>query len=249
MTPAMIAVGNFFFRYRNQAFPLIILVLAVLAPPPTTWFGSTAGGHFRETLAMAIVAFGLTLRATVIGFAYIQRGGLRKRVYAKELVTEGMFGVCRNPLYAGNMLIYSGIFLFHGDAFVVVAGIVLFALIYQCIVLAEEHFLLDKFPDGYRAYCRDVPRWGFRLQRFRRSTEGMRFNVRRVIAKDYSTISAALLALLAVDVYRVLTTAETPQSSQRLLVLALLVMLVVASTGIVSRMKKSGRLDEPAAFL
>lgn len=248
MTPAMIAVGNFFFKYRNQAFPLIIVVLAVLAPPPTTWFGSTAGGHGRETLAVAIVAIGLVLRATVIGYAYIQRGGLKKRVYAKDLVTEGMFGICRNPLYVGNMLIYSGIFLFHGDPFVVAAGIGLFALIYQCIVLAEEDFLLDKFADAYSAYCRDVPRWGFRLQRFRRSTEGMRFNVRRVIAKDYSTISAVLLALLAVEVYRVLTIGEMPQSTQRLLLLAAMVLLVGLAAGTVRLMKKNGRLDERAAL-
>ncbi len=248
MTPAMIAVGNFFFKYRNQAFPLIIVVLAFLAPPSTTWLGSNVGGQFREILAIAIVGFGLVLRATVIGYAYIQRGGLKKRVYAKDLVTEGTFGVCRNPLYVGNMLIYSGIFLFHGDPFVVAAGIGLFALIYQCIVLAEEDFLLEKFADAYRAYCRDVPRWGFRLQRLRRSTEGMRFNVRRVIAKDYSTISAALLALLAVEAYRVLTIGEIAQSSQHLLALAVLVLLVGIAAGTVRLMKRSGRLDEPAAL-
>jgi hypothetical protein len=28
----------------------------------------------------------------VIDYAYIQRGGLKKRVYASDLVTEGMFG-------------------------------------------------------------------------------------------------------------------------------------------------------------
>jgi protein-S-isoprenylcysteine O-methyltransferase Ste14 len=84
------------------------------------------------------------------------------RVYAKDLVTEGMFGVCRNPLYVGNMLVYIGIFLLHGDPLVAVAGIALFAFIYQCIVYAEEAFLEAKFADAYRAHCRDVPRWGLR---------------------------------------------------------------------------------------
>ena len=84
-----------------------------------------------------------------------------------------MFGVCRNPLYVGNMLVYSGLFLFHGNPLVVVVGCLVFAFIYQSIIYAEEEFLADKFGQGYRDYCRNVPRWGLKLSAFASSTEGM----------------------------------------------------------------------------
>ncbi|MDR6756965.1 protein-S-isoprenylcysteine O-methyltransferase Ste14 [Mycoplana sp. BE70] len=243
MTAAMIGIGNFFFKYRNQLFPAIIVALFLLAPPVA--HGSTAVEQVSAIVAILLVLAGLGLRATVIGYAYIQRGGLNKRVYAKDLVTEGMFGVCRNPLYVGNMLIYSGVFLFSGNPLAVVLGIGLFAFLYQCIVLAEEEFLEKKFGDAYRAYCRDVPRWALRLRRFRSATEGMAFNVRRVIAKDYSTMSATLITLLVIEFYRAALNEGLTQSLPYLAVLAGLLALIGLATGAISRLKKRGVFSEP----
>ncbi|MDQ0562543.1 protein-S-isoprenylcysteine O-methyltransferase Ste14 [Rhizobium mesoamericanum] len=243
----MLAFGTFFFKYRNQAFPLIILVLFVAVPPTTAILSSAALERWKDVLALAIVLAGLVLRATVIGYAYIKRGGLNKRVYARDLVTEGMFGVCRNPLYVGNMLIYVGLFLFHGNPVVVVVGSLLFGFIYQCIVYAEEEFLANKFGEAYSAYCRDVPRWGLKLSAFSASTEGMAFNVRRVIAKDYSTMSSTLIALLATEFYRVAADSISDQELSYAIVLVGLLVAVLALTGLVSSLKKKGVFDELTA--
>ncbi len=198
-----------------------------------------------DIIAFLMVLSGLAFRATVIGYAYIQRGGLNKKVYAKDLVTDGMFGVCRNPLYVGNMLIYSGIFLKHGSPLVMIVGIALFAFIYQCIVYAEEAFLDNKFGSGYAAYCRDVPRWIPRFSKFAESTEGMEFNFKRVIAKDYSTASAALFAIIAIEACEFLTT--TPDPTQYIgypSVLVALMATVGVLAGAISFLKKRGVFRE-----
>lgn len=248
MKKFMLTIGNFFFKYRNQAFPLIIVALFIAFPPTTTVLSSAALEQWKDFLALVIVAAGLVLRSTVIGYAYIKRGGLNKRVYAKDLVTEGMFGVCRNPLYVGNMLIYSGLFLFHGNPVVVVAGCLLFAFIYQCIIYAEEEFLANKFGEAYRAYAQDVPRWGLKLGAFSASTEGMAFNMRRVVAKDYSTMSSTLIALLATEFYRVAADSVSGQELSYAILLVGLFVGVIALTGLVSSLKKLGVFDElPAA--
>ncbi len=96
------------------------------------------------------------------------------------------------------MLIYSGVIPVPRRSAGAVSGSRLFAFIYQCIVLAEEDFLRQKFGDAYRAYCREC-RAGGSAQPVPKSTEGMSFNVRRVIAKDYSTMSAALITLLVIN--------------------------------------------------
>jgi protein-S-isoprenylcysteine O-methyltransferase Ste14 len=72
-----------------------------------------------------------------------------------------------------------------------------YLFLYGSIVSAEERFLGSKFGDGYREYCRDVPRWIPDFSRLRESLEGMSFNWRRVILKDYGTVAAwALTACL-----------------------------------------------------
>ncbi len=246
MKNLMLKIGTFFFKYRNQAFPLIIVALFITAPPTTTVLGNEALEQWKDIGALVIIIAGLLLRATVIGYAYIKRGGLNKRVYAKDLVTEGMFGVCRNPLYVGNMLVYSGLFLFHGNPVVVVIGCLLFSFIYQCIVYAEEEFLAGKFGEAYSAYCRDVPRWGLKLGAFSASTEGMSFNMRRVIAKDYSTMSSTLIALLATEFYRVAADSISDREMSYAIALIGLFVVVIALTGLVSSLKKRGVFDELA---
>lgn len=243
----MIAIGNFLFRFRNQLFPGIILVLFLLAPPPPLVAGSPTLTLVKDLFAILVILSGLALRATVVGYKYIQRGGLKKKVYAKDLVTEGMFGVCRNPLYVGNMLLYSGVFLLHGNPLLVVVGIGLFAFMYQCIVYAEEAFLLKTFGDAYRAYCSDVPRWALQVGKFAESTEGMTFNVKRVIGKDYSTVSSAMLAILATEMYKFASTGPIEDKTGPLVAIGILMALVGVATAVISYMKRRGAFQERTA--
>lgn len=190
-----IRFGDFLFKYRNKLFPIILLVLFFGFKPYHASPENHDLGVIKDYLAIAITTSGLLFRAAVIGFAYIKRGGLNKKVYAENLVTEGFFGVCRNPLYVGNMLIYIGVFLMHGNPAVVVLGIASYYVMYESIIAAEEYFLRTTFGPAYDAYCADVPRWIPAFSKLTGATEGMRFNFKRVLMKDYPTIASATLAL------------------------------------------------------
>ncbi len=197
-----VKIGDFFFKYRNIVFPLFLFPFFIFFKPAQVVNpqGNLLG--FMEIFALVMVFSGLAFRWATIGWAYIKRGGLNKEVYANTLVTEGYFGLCRNPLYVGNMLIYSGLFLFHGNPFVVVLGIGLYGFIYQSIIAAEEHFLKQKFGAEYDAYCQNVPRWIPRFDRYRQCIQGMTFQLDRCLTKDYTTIYNTLFALIAVEVVK-----------------------------------------------
>jgi len=247
MKSSMIRIGNFLFRYRNQAFPILIVLLFLASPPPSEIWGSTTLEGAVDVIAVLVALCGLALRATVIGYAYIKRGGLNKKVYAKNLVTEGLFGICRNPLYLGNVLIYTAFFLMHGDPWVASIGIASFLFMYQCIVYAEEDYLQNKFGDGYKAYCADVSRWLPRLDKFAKAIEGMAFNLKRVIGKDYSTISATLITLVAAEIYEHLSQPAPSQGRTDLLLLAALIALIGLTTGMIRILKKRGSFPETEA--
>ncbi len=224
-----IRFGDFLFKYRNVLFPCVLVAIALIRPPAHS-------GALKQTIAIATVATGLAIRAFVIGFAYIKRGGLNKKVYADTLVTEGLFGLSRNPLYVGNLLVYIGVFLMHGDPLVVAIGVLTFVIFYLAIVAAEEFFLRQKFGDAYDAYTHDVPRWLPKLKgiraRFHAATDGMNYNVKRVILKDYSTMINALISLLFMTYYEALTDnmqsfdSATSRFAVYLLVLAALALAI-----------------------
>lgn len=235
-----IRVGDFFFKYRNVAFPVILVVLFVAFRTPDRYFGKESLENWKDALAIAITAAGLALRAAVIGFAYIKRGGLDKKVYAEDLVTRGFFGICRNPLYLGNMLIYAGVFLMHGNPWVFVIGTLSYFLIYESIIAAEEFFLRGKFGAGYEEYCRDVPRWIPSPGKLAEATEGMRFNVKRVVLKDYPTIANACVALLLLQLLETYEngTAEAFRADLASYGTLMLVILVVAIAISVAKKRK-----------
>jgi len=197
----LVACGNFFFRYRNAVFPLVLFVLFAGFRPlyPT---GSAYRAHWVATFALALTLIGQALRVAVIGYAYVRRGGKHGRVYAATLVTDGLFAHSRNPLYLGNVLILTGLFMLHNNPWVYLFGFAFFLFAYGALVAAEEAYLRARFGAEYERYCQRVNRWFPDLRGLRRSLAGMRFDWRRVLVKDYGSAYAWLLTVLVLLAYR-----------------------------------------------
>lgn len=235
---AWIKTGDFFFKYRNAVFPLILIALFVCFKPTHNSFPGPLSPFNTDWLAIALTASGLLCRAVVIGFATIKHGGLKKRVYADRLLTTGMFGICRNSLYVGNMLIYAGIFLMHGNPYVVVIGTAAFFAIYNSIIAAEEYFLTGEFGAAYSEYCHDVPRWLPKISRFAGATKDMTFSFKRILIKDYSPNANALITLLGLEVFETWHYGTPEAFHLELKVCSLLIIFILASACIISVAKK-----------
>src|SRR5262245_42516818 len=106
----LIWLGHFLFRYRDYVLPLVFLVL-LLTTSPAFPFGSERLDWWMDGLGIVMALIGQALRVLVIGFAYIKRGGRKKRIVADTLVRTGFFAHSRNPLYLGNLLILLGLIL------------------------------------------------------------------------------------------------------------------------------------------
>ena len=236
----MIKIGVFLFKFRNFLFPLYILGLFILFRPPVSKiFGSEQLLIVQDLVAALIAIFGLIVRGVVIGLAYIKRGGLNKKVYAENLVTEGMFSVSRNPLYVGNMLIYVGQFLMFGNYFCFVIGFFSFFLIYECIIAAEESYLRNKFGLAFDEYCSDVRRWMPNLGKIGEAVTGMKFDWKKVVFKDYSTMCSTLTILALLQLWKVLANKGYDNYELEVYGLASFVVIVSLAAVIVRKIKKS----------
>jgi len=190
--------GNFFFRYRNYLFPLVI-VPVVLDPYRVFPEGGFARERWLDLGFLMVGVAGEALRALVVGFAYIKRGGLNKRIYAEKLVTRGMFGHSRNALYVGNALMIASLILIANSVWGYLIAAPFFIFVYLSIVAAEESHLRATFGAEYDAYCRRVNRWIPNFRGFSASIEDMRFRWERVVAKEYSSVFAWVAGVLAIE--------------------------------------------------
>jgi protein-S-isoprenylcysteine O-methyltransferase Ste14 len=196
-----VTVGNFFFQYRNYLFP-VLFVVAALTLRPSIMFGSPLADRLIGACGMVIVLLGEAVRLVTIGFEYIHRGGKEGRVYAGRLVQEGVFGLVRNPMYIGNVLIAVGMTMFLKSPLGYIILIPLFLFLYQSLIAAEEAYLRDRFGAEYENYCANVDRFVPRLDRIPQAFSGMRFDWRRSLRKDLGTIVGLAMGLILIPVWR-----------------------------------------------
>ena len=239
--PWLLACGDFFFRYRNSVFPLVLAALCIVFPPRLAG-GSLVLDRWLDLAGLAVVLAGQALRAAVIGFAYIKRGGRNKRVYAASLVSTGLFGVCRNPLYLGNALIVAGLLIVQGNPAACLLGLLFFGFAYRSIVASEERFLVRRFGAAYLDYCRRVPRWWPDPGRFAEATRDMRFDWQRVVANDYGTVFSWLAGASVLFAYEGVYHLGVAGAAPRLLAATALILTAGALALAVRHLKKSGRL-------
>lgn len=75
------------------------------------------------------------------------------------LVTDGVFGISRNPMYLGMALILLGAALLFGSLTPFAVVIVLPILLDRMFISPEEQMLEDTFGDQFREYRERVRRW------------------------------------------------------------------------------------------
>jgi len=75
-----------------------------------------------------------------------------------NLIKKGMFGLSRNPIFLGVVMVFIGLFLIIPNvvtAVIVVSGII----VIQVQVRLEEEFLQKQLGDEYKEYMNNVKRW------------------------------------------------------------------------------------------
>jgi protein-S-isoprenylcysteine O-methyltransferase Ste14 len=150
----------FIFTYRGTLFPLAFIPPVVLASEQHTLL------HYL--IGFILVVLGLTLR--ILG---VRRIGGRARVHsagARHLMTSGIYGHVRNPLYEGNMLAAGGLTALYFSIWSVPLVLFLLVALYAIIARHEERCLELQMGDTYRKYLQEVPRWFFKLKPYEGSS-------------------------------------------------------------------------------
>ena len=77
----------------------------------------------------------------------------------RTLVTTGIHGSSRNPIYVGMFLFYAGIGVAARIPWVPVLAVPLAVTMRYGVVAREEAYLEQRFGDAYREYKARVLRW------------------------------------------------------------------------------------------
>ena len=139
------------FLFKKRSYTPIPLVLAILYFSQLSFPFWAYGGTF--------IMLGELIRLSAIRYA----GGRTRttKVGANSLCTSGPYSRTRNPLYIGNVFIYSGVVLLSGGIYMFqLLAVVIFYFIFQysMIISLEEEKLSTVFGRDYLKYKNNVPR-------------------------------------------------------------------------------------------
>lgn len=150
------------FQYRSYT-PIPFLLAMVLFARPTNWTMLVGG---------VVAVLGEMMRFWGVAYA----GSLTRvtgGVGAPEVIVAGPFAHVRNPLYVGNILMYTGIgWMAHAlFPWLVLGAFVYFTFQYMMIVALEEEFLEREFGAAYLEFKKNVPRFIPRLSPYRHAAQ------------------------------------------------------------------------------
>jgi len=137
--------------YSALARPLGLPMWDVLVQP----FWEGAGPGWAGLIICAIALAGLVL--SLISFGDSFRVGIDDKAPSK-LMTGGMFGISRNPVYLCFLILVAGLFLIHHNILISIAAVFFTVMIHRQI-LREESFLKTHYGTEYEDYCTKVRRY------------------------------------------------------------------------------------------
>ena len=135
---------------------LLGLALDHLLPLP---FALPEADLVHWTIGGALILIGLAL--AVAGIRNFSRAGtpIPTNEPTRALVTTGIHGWTRNPIYLGMFLVYGGIGVAARSPWILIFTLPLAITIRYGVVAREEAYLERRFGDAYRDYKTRVRRW------------------------------------------------------------------------------------------
>ena len=165
--------------------PIVLLVLYNSEPKIKTVF-----------IGFIILFFGEIIRMISVSYA----GGITRtrNVGAPSLCSSGPYSYTRNPLYIGNMLIYSGVVIISGadNIIFLLSTVLLFFIIqYTLIISLEEQTLEKLFSKQYKHYKKNVPRIIPRLNPWKNNDNRKRSSFLKTIKTEKRTLQNIFLII------------------------------------------------------
>lgn len=128
-----------------------------------------SGAKFSEYQAI-FNCVGIFLVFVGIGgrlYATLYIGGMKNAGKdGNSFISDGIYSVCRNPLYLFSFIGFVGLLCFKGQILLILLGAIIFLLIYRWTILGEEEFLRQKYGKKYEEFLASSPRFLPKISNF-----------------------------------------------------------------------------------
>jgi protein-S-isoprenylcysteine O-methyltransferase Ste14 len=179
------------FIFKNRGYTPIPLALIIL-------YFAQPGNSFIVYGSILLI-FGEYIRFSGVRYA----GGITRttKVGAPSLCTSGPFSHVRNPLYIGNIIMYTGVVLIAGAPNIMAMLIItwcFFIIQYGLIIALEEETLTELFAAEYKLYKQNVHAFIPRFTPWNPSDSRVPISYKKTFKTEKRTLQNSLFVLVLI---------------------------------------------------
>jgi len=115
--------------------------------------------HLNQILGMMLLICAMALEIWAFFTLWRNHAPILSHRLPARLVTDGPFGLTRNPIYLGYTILMVGIGLMSGNAWFVILVPIAAAVTNAFAIQREELHLLSRFGFEFELYCQKTRRW------------------------------------------------------------------------------------------
>lgn len=146
-------------RFPPPFVPVIALVVGVVLEMWVLPISPPLSSVLRFGVGGLLIVVGLALMGAAFGLFRSTGQDPKPWESTPEIISTGIYGFTRNPMYVSMGLLQAGIGLALGNLWVVLLVPVTWLTIYRIAIRHEEAYLEKKFGSAYGDYKSRVRRW------------------------------------------------------------------------------------------
>lgn len=118
------------------------------------------GPSYLNLMGLALVVAGLGVVVwTLLTHFEVAEERVPYDLAAPELIIIGPYSLTRNPMYLAVVITWLGWAAFYGSLAVLIATLAIAIIFEFAVIPREESALKRRFPEAYRRYEENIPRW------------------------------------------------------------------------------------------
>lgn len=118
----------------------------------------SAGKASRGKILLIIIGVFLIIFGIYLWIQAVIVQKINKRIKENKLITTGVYGIVRNPVYSAFIFIFTGILLLAANYILLVLPFIFWVFLTVLMKLTEERWLKIRFGKEYETYLKEVNR-------------------------------------------------------------------------------------------
>lgn len=138
-----------------SAFQILITVIGITM----SYCGYLDAGKIALlNIPLKLIGIGLILFGVYLNYSAKRKSKLFEMVAENKLITTGVYGIVRNPVYSAVFLACTGAVCISNNLFLLLIPAICWGFMTIFLKLTEEKWLTDLYGQAYLEYCKHVNR-------------------------------------------------------------------------------------------